>query len=174
MPFRNRLHPHRTKPLNSGFSLIEIVMVLAVIAILAMLALPGRFGAITQERLVETIELIEPYKPVIENFYRTNGGKFPENNAAAGLPEPDQIIGNYLEKVVVRDGALHLYLGQKLPEQLHHKILTIQPVFVEDSLQSPISWICGYAQVPLGMQRAGTNLTDIEPIVLPGRCRKTA
>lgn len=154
-----------------GFTLIEIMMVIAIIAIVAMLALPSRLGAITQQRVVETLGIVKSYEPLIEGYYLSNFGKFPEDNEAAGMPEPRKILGNYLEKVVVREGAMHLYLGQKLPDQLHNKILTVRPVYVEDSLNTKISWICGFDEVPNGMKAAGKNLTDVDKLFLPGRCR---
>ena len=154
-----------------GFTLLEVIMVIAIIAILATLALPSQLGQITQKKLIETLELVEPYKKPIEGYYRLHGGNFPEDNKAVGLPEPDQIIGNYLRKMEIRDGVMHLYLGNKMPENLHDKIISIRPVFVEDSISSPISWICGYDKKPLGMEVAGTNLTSVEKLFLPGRCR---
>lgn len=156
---------------QSAFTLIEIVMVIAIIAILAALALPSRLGEITQKRLIETLELVEHYKPLIENYYYSHAGEFPDDNDAAGLPEPNKILGNYLEKVEVRAGAMHLYLGQKLPENLHNEIVTLRPVFVKDSVDSRISWICGYDKKPSGMEAAGVNLTSVEKVFLPGRCR---
>jgi type IV pilus assembly protein PilA len=157
--------------LVSGFTLIEVVLVVAIIAILATLALPSRMGAITQQKVVETIELVERYKPLIEQYYRYNSGNFPEDNRAAGLPEPGKIMGNYLEKMELRDGAMHLYFGKKIATKLRHKIITIRPVFVENSVGSPISWICGLNETPSGMKAAGTNLTDVDRVFLPGRCR---
>jgi len=154
-----------------GFTLLEVVMVIAVIAILATLAMPSQVGQITQKNLIETLELVERYKQPIELYYFSHGGTFPSDNAEAGLPAPDKIIGNYLTNTELKDGALHLTLGQKLPATLHNKILSLQPVYVENSPGSPISWICGYSQVPEGMVAAGENLTDIEALLLPGRCR---
>ena len=162
---------HKTAPRLAGFTLLEVVIVVAIIAILATLALPSRLGEVTQKRIVETIELVEPYKDNIEAYYRSHGGSFPDDNHSAGIPDPDKIIGNYLAKTEVRDGVLHLYLGNKLPKQLHNKILSLRPVYVKDSPTSPVSWICGYDAVPNGMTGAGRNLTDLERGFLPGRCR---
>ena len=144
---------------------------IAIIAILAMVALPSQNGAITQRRVVESLELIEPYKPLIVAYYYSHAGEFPADNEVAGLPDPDKIIGNYLEKVELRKGALHLYLGQKLPTQMHNKIVSVRPIFVQDSLASPVSWICGNNEVPPGMTAAGIDLTDLDVEFLPGRCR---
>lgn len=154
-----------------GFSLIEIMVVIAIIAILATLAIPSQTGRITQQRIVETIELIDPYKNNIETYFKFHSGEFPNNNEEAGLPEPNKILGNYLEKMDIKDGVMHLYFGQKMPASLHGKILSLRPVFVKDSPNSPLSWICGFNEIPTGMTAAGINLTDLDRLVLPGRCR---
>ncbi|RBP48866.1 pilin [Arenicella xantha] len=154
-----------------GFSLLELMVVIAIIAILATLAMPSNVGRITQKRMVETIELVEPYKAYVAASYLANSGTFPADNAAAGMPDPDKIKGNYLRKLEIRDGVMHLTLGQKLPASLHDKILSIRPVYVKDEPSAPISWICGNEKVPQGMFAAGTNLTDLDVSFLPGRCR---
>jgi type IV pilus assembly protein PilA len=155
----------------TGFTLLEIIMVIALIAILATLAVPSQLAQITQKKLIETLDLVERYKAPIEFYYASHAGRFPSDNAAAGLPAPDQIVGNYLQKMEVRDGVLHLYLGKKLPDNLHNQIISIRPVYVEGSVSSPVSWICGYDEKPDGMVAAGANLTSVEKIFLPGRCR---
>lgn len=157
--------------MQNAFTLIEVMLVVAIIAILATLALPSQLGRITQQKIIETIDLVAPYKPKIVNSYRANSGKFPDDNLAAGIPEADKIKGKYLNKVEVRDGAMHLYLGQNLSSGLNNKIISLRPVFIKDSLDSPVSWVCGYEDIPDAMQAAGTNLTDVDKFVLPGRCR---
>ena len=163
------IKPNKTR--QSGFTLLEVMIVVAIIAILATIAIPSQNGAITQKRVIESLELVDPYKTLIVAYYLSHGGEFPSDNEQAGLPEPDKIIGNYLEKLEVRKGVLHLYLGQKLPTQLHHKIVSLRPIFVKDSLASPVSWICGNNEIPQGMTAAGIDLTDLDVQFLPGRCR---
>ena len=155
----------------SGFSLLEIMVVLAIVAILATLAIPSQSGAIMQKRVVETLELMSPYRDNIEAYYKFTGGKLPASNKQANIPEPDKILSNYVEKMEVRDGVMHIYFGQKVPPPLHHKVLSWRMVFVKDTPDTPISWICGYDTVPEGMTAAGTNLTDLDIQYLPGRCR---
>ena len=115
--------------------------------------------------------MVEPFQEDIERYYRATNGDFPKDNSAAGMPEALKIKGNYLRKLEVRDGVLHLHLGQNLPENLHGKIVSIRPVYVHDSPSSPISWICAQAKVPTGMRAAGRNLTTLDQAFLPGRCR---
>lgn len=158
--------------LNSlGFTLLEVMIVVALVALLAIMAVPSQIGRVTQQRIIESVELVERYKKDIEKYYFSHGGRFPDDNADAGLPEPRKIIGNYIERVEVRAGVLHLFLGQKMSKNLHNKVISIRPVYVENSVDSPISWVCGYAKVPVGMVAAGRNLSDIERLYLPGRCR---
>ena len=156
---------------NKGFTLLEVMVVVAIIAVLATIAIPSKVGHMTQQQIVEAVELIKPYQANIEIYYRTHAGGFPSNNEEAGIPAPDKIIGSYIDRTELRDGALHIHLGRKIQSKLHHKIVSMRPVFVQDSTDSPISWVCGYDEVPDGMIAAGINFTDVKPIFLPGRCR---
>ena len=165
-----KLSKAKLSHLIRGFSLIEIMVVIGIIAILLTLAIPSQTGRITQKRVAETRDLFESYKPKIIRYYAETG-EFPSDNAAILLPEPNKIIGNYLDKMEVNDGAMHLYFGQKFPTKLHGRILSIRPIYVEDSPGSPVSWICGNDKVPTGMTATDENLTDLEPLFLPINCR---
>lgn len=154
---------------QTAFTLLEVVIVVAIVAILATIALPSQTGRFNQQNIVETLEIVERYKSNVEAVYQLTG-RFPLNNSEAGIPSADKIIGNYLQGLSIEDGALQLNLGNKL-SQLKGKIITVQPVFVLGSLNSPISWICGFDQIPDGMTVAGVNRTNVEKSDLPGRCR---
>lgn len=154
----------------SGFTLIEIIVVLAVIAILMTMAMPNTTNRVAQMHVKESVELIEPFKKQLSDYYRFNG-KFPGNNKAAGIPEPDKIMGNYVTSVELIDGALHLTLGHKAHKQLQGKLLSIRPIYVAGSPGSPISWVCGFDEVPKAMQVSGDNLTNMEALQLPINCR---
>ncbi len=152
-----------------GFTLIEMVVVIGIIAILALLAVPSQLNRLNQKKLAETIQLAEIFKEPIALFYQLNG-KFPVNNEEAGIPEPDKILGNYLSGLNVENGVMHLQLGNK-SANLEGQILSIVPVFVEGSPNSPISWVCAGKRIPDGMTAAGENKTSVSNNFLPLSCR---
>lgn len=153
-----------------GFTLIEVLVVLTIIGLLAMMAIPNRTGTIARTQITESIKLIEDYKTLVALYYR-NVGRFPANNGEAGLPAADKIRGNYITRVDVVDGGFHIELGAKIRDELTGKILSIRPIYVEGSLNSPISWICGNDSVPEGMSASGNNQTNVDLQFLPIRCR---
>ena len=81
------------------------------------------------------------------------------------------MIGNYLKRVDVVDGAMHLTMGNKFPESLQEGIVSLRPLVVEGSPASPLSWVCGYDAVPEGMKALAENRTSLEQKYLPLRCR---
>ncbi len=153
-----------------GFSLLELMVVIAIIAILATLTIPSNDKKIIKTNLKETVKLVNDYKTQI-SYYYLQRGEFPVDNAMAGLPDPEQIKGNFLESVYLIDGAMHLKLGQKISKRLSSKIITVRPIFVPGSENAPISWLCGYAKPPVGMLAAGENKTNIDSALLPLDCR---
>ncbi|HCS28325.1 MAG TPA: prepilin-type cleavage/methylation domain-containing protein [Spongiibacteraceae bacterium] len=155
---------------GAGFTLLEMLVVLAIIAILATLVMPSNANRHLQQQVLESVELIERYKGNLEAFYSATGA-FPADNEAANMPEPDKIIGSYVQRVDVENGAMHLQFGKKFPESLSGKRLSLRPMIVEGSPNSPVSWVCGFDAVPEGMAATVENQTDLELRFLPLRCR---
>jgi type IV pilus assembly protein PilA len=156
--------------LQRGFTLIEILVVLAIIAILAAMAMPSFDPRIVREQVAESVELMEDYKKLVA-FYHKSTLVFLKNNKEAGIPEPEKLIGNYVDNIELKDGVFHLHFANKAHPSLKGKYLSIRPVVVKDSPQSPISWVCGNSTVPEGMSAVGENKTDIEAKYLPFECR---
>lgn len=83
-----------------GFTLIEMAVVLGVIAILATMSLPLYIERNVQQQVKEGVAFAEFMQSGVALAYALTG-VLPKDNAAAGLPAPDKIIGNY-----VTSGAL--------------------------------------------------------------------
>ena len=153
-----------------GFTLIELMIVVSIIGILAAVALPAYQSYTVRAKIAEAINLGNELKDEIKLYYESHH-RFPKDNDEAGAPAPNLLIGNYVSAIAVEQGALHVTLGNFVPENMKGQILSIRPLYVKGSPASPISWVCGNGQIPEGMLAAGENKTSIEKMYLPAPCR---
>jgi type IV pilus assembly protein PilA len=154
----------------NGFTLIEMMVVVAIIAILALMAIPKVDPTIARRQVIESIELIEDYKKLV-SFYHKSTFSFLKNNKEANIPEANKLLGNYVDSIELKEGAFHIHFGNKAHATIKDKVISVQPIVVEGSPESPISWICGNASVPPGMKAVGENRTNLELKDLPLNCR---
>jgi len=158
-------------PMNTkGFSLIELMVVLLIIAILAAMAIPVNTLPKGRKQVLHALEIPEAYKTAITTYYRFRG-KFPESNETLGIPLPDKLISTSVVRMTLEKGAMHVELGNKVLPVLKGKIISVQPVVVTDSPNSPIDWVCAFAKAPEGMEKVGENKTNIGPRFAPSICR---
>lgn len=155
---------------QSGFTLIELMIVVAIIGILASVAIPAYQTYTIRAQVTEAFSLASELKGSIQD-YRKERGVLPADNAAAGVPEPDKLIGNYVTRVEISHGAIHVTFGNFVNKLLEGQIVTLQPIIVKGSPASPMSWRCGYRGVPNGMETVGENRTTMAPQFLPASCR---
>jgi type IV pilus assembly protein PilA len=153
-----------------GFTLIELMIVVAIIGILAGIAMPSYQTYTVRAQLAEALTLAAELKAQVRDFHKASG-RFPPDNRAAGLPAAKYLIGNYVESIDVANGALHVRLGNRASRLIAGKVLTLQPLVVQDSPASPMSWSCGRAKPPKGMRAIGDNRTDVDDQFLPYACR---
>lgn len=155
---------------QKGFTLIELMIVIAIISIFATMALPNFQDRIIQTQIRESFQITESLKASVEAYYRLHK-KFPLDNKTAAIPLPEHLIGNYVKRVTLKEGALHILLGNRINAQIKGQTLSIRPVVVSENPSSPIAWICGDAEAVDGMQSIGENETSIIPQYLPIQCR---
>jgi type IV pilus assembly protein PilA len=153
-----------------GFTLIELMIVVAIIGILASIALPSYQDYTIRAQVVEAFSLANGLKGSVQEF-RQERGRFPANNAEAGVPEPKFLIGNYVTGIEVRNGALDIQFGNNANAILAGKVVTLQPLVVTGSPASPMSWRCGLRKIPNGMEAVGENHTTLDRKFLPAACR---
>lgn len=159
---------HASKP--SGFTLIELMIVIAIIGILASIAIPAYQDYTIRAQVTEAFSLASELKGPIQEF-RKDRGRLPRNNLEAGVPEPQFLIGNYVTRVEVNNGAIHIQFGNNANTNVEGKTLTLQPIVVTGSPASPMSWRCGMREIPKGMEAVGENRTSVESKYVPASCR---
>jgi len=153
-----------------GFTWIEIMFVLVVIAILALMAIPALQDSALKRQVKEGIALADVVKPGVQAAW-TLTGEMPANNAAAGAPPREKIVGSMVKEVNIDGGAITLTYGNNASKALEGKRLTLRPAVVADTPAVPIAWICHNVRVPQGMEVRGNDVTDIQMSWLPVECR---
>ncbi len=160
---------HRS--LFRGFTLIELMFVVAIISILAAIALPAYQDYVIRARLTEGFTLASGLQRSVADYYGHQGA-WPADNQQAGLPPPDHFVGQYVARVAVEHGALHIVFRETVHALESQRTMTLRPaVVVSDFPASTLSWVCGYAEPAPGMRTFGENQTTLPPKFLPNTCR---
>lgn len=155
---------------NAGFTLIELMIVVAIIGILASIGLPSYSDYLVRSQVTEGMVIVDAMKGHVKDFHEEHG-RFPATNEEAGIPLPQQLIGHYVEKVILEEGAFHIHYGNKANQAIRDQVLTLRPMVVVGSPFSPYAWLCGHDETVPGMLPLGENRTTLMREALPASCR---
>ena len=140
---------------QQGFTLIELMIVVAIIGVLAAIAIPAYQDYTIRAQVAEGLNLAATAKNAISTYY-TDRGNFPGNNAEAGIAEPDEIVGSYVDRVEITNGNIEIQYGNEAHEIIDGNHLQITPSTVNPG---SVTWDC---------QTVGTEIADRH---LPSACR---
>ena len=141
----------------AGFTLIELMIVVAIIAILAAIAIPAFQTYLIRAQVTEGLSLADGAKAAIWDFV-SGYGRFPSNNASAGLLAATSISGNYVSQVNVSGGMITVSYGGP---QANRAIGATATLALSPTLGTgSIIWTC---KVPAG--------SSLSPQYLPSSCR---
>jgi type IV pilus assembly protein PilA len=154
------------KPPMPGFILIDLMTTVVILGILAAIAVPAYQGYQYRAQITEALTLTDPIRDRLARYYDYHGA-FPPDNAAAGLPMPDQLRGRYVQAVQVEGGALQvrIQIGETVGG------LTLRPAVLAQHPYGAVHWLCGHAVPKVNFITWGENRTDIAPRYLAQVCR---
>lgn len=157
---------------SRGFTWIELVMVIAVLAALAMMAIPGLQETQLKKQVKEALSTADVVKKGVQIAY-ASAGEMPANNKAAGVPDPEKIVGSLVREIRVEGGAITITFGNNASKLLDGKKVTIRPAIVPKEPMVPVAWLCHTLPVPKNMEAQGNDQTDVPEKYLPLECRDT-
>ena len=155
----------KLKTANSGFTLIELMIVIAIVGILAGIAIPSYQDYSTRAKVSEGIVLADGMKTQVADYFLAQGS-FPTDNTTLGYTAAGtEIAGKYVSSVVVSGtssaGTITVTFGtgSAVPSAVQGKQLKM--VGSQASAGAPVTWTCGAA--------SGANA--IATKYLPTTCR---
>lgn len=156
--------------MQKGFTLLELMIVVSIMGILSTIALPVYQDRVIRAQVAEVIEFSQFARTSVAEYHR-RFQRMPRNNAEAGLPEPERIIGSFVTRLEVREGAVHVTMGHRANRNAHGKIVSFRPGAVVGAPIVPLSWACGKATLPAALKTYGSDDTSLPATFLPIDCR---
>lgn len=132
---------------------ILALMVIVVAGMVAAISIPAYQDYTIRAQVAEGLSLSGSAKAAISEQY-VNNGEVPFDNAAAGLPDPQDLSGNYVARIAIEEGVIMVGYGNQAHDAIRGSTLVLEPAPGEGNT---LTWECWSA--------------DIDARHLPAACR---
>lgn len=171
--------------LQTGFTLIELMIVVAIIGILAAVALPAYQDYTVRAKISEVLLAGSSVKNRFSEAFQTDGITGMNNAATAWAVVPlAQKTSKYVADITTSAGtpwtitlSVAATAGNGIPVSLNSKTLTLSPnvggVAPISTSRGAMDWACGSATIDNAKARGLTNVTagDLPAKYAPSECR---
>src|SRR5690625_131298 len=138
----------RTRSNEHGFTLIELMIVVAILAILMAIAIPAYQDYTIRAQVTEGMNLAGGAKSAIWDYWSSKG-EFPDDNAEAGMPDADQITGEYVSEVEINeDGEITITFDAPNTNKAIRKATLILTAEGEVD-EAYMTWSCNKGDLPV-------------------------
>lgn len=144
------------KRVQQGFTLIELMIVVAIIGILAAVAIPAYQDYTIRTKVAEGLSVASGAKTAVSETF-ISSGKWPGNNASAGVAKALSITGNNVKQVEVgASGIIEITYSGIGINNVTNPVLQLSPL----SQGGSVEWTC-----------KAKDSTKLENRYLPSNCR---
>ena len=151
---------------QSGFTLIELMIVVAIIGILAAIAIPAYQDYTIRAKVTEGLNLAEGAKSAVWDTYG-NLGTFPAGgNASYGLPLTVAGTNTSSVQIIGPEGLIKITFKSNLGGNANGKTLLLQPY----AHGGVIEWTC-YAKGKTAQTPLSSNTASLPSRYAPAVCR---
>jgi type IV pilus assembly protein PilA len=156
------------KRTQTGFTLIELMIVIAILGILAAIAIPAYQDYSIRAKTSEAINTAAPAKLAVSEYFQSEGGTLPVNRTEAGTSD---IISEYVDSMTVTDGVIYIEIDTdatgagSLNPACDAMWVQLTP---DTSTTGSLGWICTGVADNTGTAFAADSSC---PRLLPSSCR---
>ena len=149
------------KHLQSGFTLIELMIVVAIIGILAAVAIPSYQDYTARAQVTEGISLTSQYKTPMAEYYSSKGDLSGVTLTALGGTQ----VGKYVSSIAFTNLGTNTAMVEATLGQADAAAAIRNSIFAIETLDGGTNWNCGatVTMTPVG--------TMVDSKYMPSSCK---